>query len=533
MPRSPHKPSPAEELGATFDDLMRLLASDWRGICDSNLGVLPATAVAADAARRRLLSRAARVQTLAASDEAAADRLAALAARQPAARLDQLQALLDAGGREDLADFVRLSARVGCVGDGGRSCPVTPRRQRGGRGAADGTAAAAAAAAAAPAAATDTGLAVGGGSSKTPKAAPGSGAFSSRQRRAGGIFASGPGMTGAAGLASGQVRVHSSGGGGGDDEEDPHALRFARLLPPGHLLVKIAEELQRRREFEAALAAGQQRMRSVAGGSSSGGGGGGFGSSSGGGGFGRSSGGAVPGGAALPSGPQPAAGDWDALRHSLLALPGEDCTGLTPRAAAAAAVAAARWAEAGLAPFAAPRETPDVLWARGRREAAARAAGRPATGHEPLAGILLAEGPRALPAPSQAEAAASTTGRAAASASAAAGVPGLWPADGSSPGPGGPPSRRAPSISSARPHSPLRPGSSRPGSRGMACSIAGGGVPTARGAGVRWPSSSVGSSGGGSGLDSGPGSNARPTPRSAAGPSRACTPPAAVAATPL
>ena len=37
------------------------------------------------------------------------------------------------------------------------------------------------------------------------------------------------------------------------------ALRFTRLLPPGHLLAKTAEGLKQRREFEGALAAARRR----------------------------------------------------------------------------------------------------------------------------------------------------------------------------------------------------------------------------------------------------------------------------------
>ncbi|KAI8475803.1 MAG: hypothetical protein J3K34DRAFT_516981 [Monoraphidium minutum] len=485
VPRLPHKPPPAARLACAYSELTALLAAEWDGIRGLNLGVRSGTAVVDGVLMRRLQLWAARLHTLAAGAPEAAEALARLVAGAPAGRMQQLQVLLDMTGHEELSDFLRLSAYGTAAPRPGALLYHMPRAGSGG-GAAEGAAAA------------GGGGGGGGGGASTARSWAESlatlgashGSRGSRGSSGGGGGGGGGGafgrralLAGIFGAAAGGRRapwgLDDSGGDGGD----PKALRFSRLLPPGHLLVKTAEGLRARREFEGAVAAarareparaaapagarGDRRGGEPGGGRlESGGGGGGWedewGQEDAPGGGERAAGGWGYTRAAPPPVAAADGGGWHALSRSMLLAPWE----VAPREAPEES----RRREAGVPAFRAPPLGAEAAWAAGRRACAAaacRAACQPAR-DTPLDHLLLAAPLPVEPHWSVAAAAARAVAAAAAAEAAAAAADAAAAAQrGASP-------RQTRSPREVRPASGAR--RSRPASgTGSACAGGGGG----------------------------------------------------------
>jgi hypothetical protein len=226
-------------------------------------GVRSGTAVVEDVLSRRLAFWAAWLHTLAVADLGAGDELARRVKGVGPDRVQQLQVLLDTTGHEELSDFIRLLVYNSSNPCAGTALYHMPH----GSGSVNGRAAGG----------KDDGGSVGGSSSarshgslrETPhsslrssRGGSGGAAAFGRRMRAAGVFqylgGSGDGVC--SGDFPGQHAAGWERGLGGLlGADDPGAMRFARLLPPGHALTKTAEELKRRREFQEALAAARRR----------------------------------------------------------------------------------------------------------------------------------------------------------------------------------------------------------------------------------------------------------------------------------
>uniref|UniRef100_A0A383W4I5 Uncharacterized protein n=1 Tax=Tetradesmus obliquus TaxID=3088 RepID=A0A383W4I5_TETOB len=255
MPAGSYKPSKAKQLAKVFSRLQQLLLSEWQTIRGANLGVKSGTSILEDVLLLQLNQLATHLHTLAVSDQEAASRLVELAGKLSEQHFQQLQVLLDVLGHEELSDFLALLVRQE---EGRHTCSSK------------GYSAAAATAAASLVSRSGSGTlsssqhrvasSVGGkqllGSDSGSAAGQG---WQRRNRAAAGVAFDVEGLDS---LQDSSIRRRSSMG--SSSCPDLKGLRFACLLPPGHLLTKTAEQLQRQQEFETALQASKAAVAAAA-----------------------------------------------------------------------------------------------------------------------------------------------------------------------------------------------------------------------------------------------------------------------------
>lgn len=305
IPHCKYKLSAAKRTRDAFAQLCAVLGREWSGICAMNLGVKSGTGVIDDVLISQLRQLASTVHMLAVTDAQASSVLVKAASRLSTQQFQNLQVLLDMLRQEELSDFLRLMCRSlwthTCTpADQPDARPHTANSSSSAASASKQRPSSSSATATeerpaspgrlqalgkwhlAVASATGGGLkpAAAGASSKGPAssstaASPTNHGLTSRQRRvraAAGMFELS--QAGFGGLPvdgflgdeddkeQQQQQQRAAGGDKSGAEAAPASsgLKFAQLLPPGHLLVKTAESLKQQQEFQAALACATPRQ---------------------------------------------------------------------------------------------------------------------------------------------------------------------------------------------------------------------------------------------------------------------------------